>query len=81
MKKCNVLRYYYYGHIFGCDIENRNFDDAVNYAFTVHKNQCQALGLVVDSRSKDLIINELKKLYDEKMACFEDFCKHDIIIY
>lgn len=63
MKKSCVLRYYYYGHFLGCDIENRDFDDAVNYAFMVHKNQCQALDLVVDSRSKALIINELKKIF------------------
>lgn len=67
MKKCNVLRYYYYGHILGCDIENRSFDDAVNYSFTIHKNQCRDLGLVVDSRSKDLIISELKKIYSDTL--------------
>lgn len=64
MKKVNILRYYYYGHILGCDIENRDFNDAVNFAFTVHKNQCRDLGLIIDSRSKELIINELKKLYN-----------------
>lgn len=56
MRKANILRYYYYGHVLGCNLPVVSFKEAVKIAYNVHLKQCKAYNLIVDSRSKDYII-------------------------
>lgn len=70
MRKANILRYYYYGYILCCNLPFVSFKEAVKIAYNVHLKQCKAYNLIVDSRSKDYITNELKKIYGLCDYCY-----------